>query len=272
MSTPAETPSTPDPGFDPLAFWIEHKSKIKLLVLVAVIGLLGSALYQYAEYRGRQSAAHAFAAAKSPEDWKKVVKDFAGSPVAANSLLLLAESQRKEGKLEDALASLRQFTAAYPSHPLVSGAWNSIAVLLELQGKLDEALNAYQKINATYPGSYAIPLSLLGQARIHIAKNQPDQARPLFEQVLSQFGQSRFARQALDELQKLKPATPAAPPEAAPSPKEASQPIPATPVPAAAATPAASTPQTTAPAPTSAPTQSAPTQEQKKDSAEEQKK
>jgi predicted negative regulator of RcsB-dependent stress response len=243
MSTPAETPSTPEPGFDPLAFWIEHKAKVKLLVVMAVTGLIGSAIYQYAAYRSRQSAANAFAAAKSPADWQRVVKEFAGSPVAANALLLLAESQRKEGKLDEALASLRQFTANHPSHPMVAGAWNSIAVVLELQGKTDEALNAYQKINATYPGSYAIPLALLGQARIHSAKNQPDQAKPLLEQVLSQFGQSRFSKQALDELQKLKPTTPEPAKDLAPV---------ATPAPAAS-TPASATPKATPVAPAVAP-------------------
>jgi predicted negative regulator of RcsB-dependent stress response len=261
MSTPAETPSTPEPGFDPLAFWIEHKAKVQLLVVMAMAGLVGSAIYQYAAYRSRQSAANAFSAAKSPADWQRVVKEFAGSPVAANALLLLAESQRKEGKLDEALASLRQFTANHPSHPMVAGAWNSIAVVLELQGKSDEALNAYQKINATYPGSYAIPLALLGQARIHATKNQPDQARPLLEQVLSQFGQSRFSRQALDELQKLKPSVP----EPAKDPAPVATPAPAPSTPAAAnpaATPAAPSAPAVAPATPAAP-ESAPAEPKK---------
>jgi TolA-binding protein len=255
MSTPAETTPTQDPGFDPLAFWIENKSKVKLLATVAAVGLLGSGIYQYAEYHSRQTAAAAFGAAKSPEDFKKVIREFPNSPVSGNAMLLLAEALRKEGKLDDALTTLRQFTSVHQSHTMISGAWNSIALILELQGKKEEALSAYQKITTAYPSSFAAPMALLGRARISAAKGENDQAKLLFEQVVSQFAQSRFAQQALEELQKLKPAAPAQ--TAASAPATSTAPADASPA-ATPESPKAPQPPAPTPAPANPETDGAP--------------
>jgi TolA-binding protein len=211
MSTPAENSQPTDHGFDPLAFWIEHKTKVLALSSVLAACLAAYGIYQYASQRAQDAAAADFAQAKSADDFRKVIQSHSSSPVAANAALLLAEQLRNEGKLDEAATTLRKFTTEHPSHPLISGAWNSIATTLEAQGKTDEAIATYQKVIATYPSSFAAPVAMMSQARIHHSRSEDDKARQIYDQVISQFGQTSFARQAIFESQKLKPAAPAAP-------------------------------------------------------------
>lgn len=203
MASPVEIIPPPDPGFDPLAFWIEHQKKVIAAVGIICLLLVSWGVYQLNERRSREAAQSAFANAKTTDDYRKVIADHPRSVVAANAQLLMAEALRKEGKLDEAVALLRKFTEGNTTHPMISGAWHSLAVTLEAQGKTEEALATYQKVATTYQKSYSAPLALLAQARIH-AKSQPDQARRLYEQVLADFGQTNFAREALMEMQKLK--------------------------------------------------------------------
>lgn len=236
MPTPVETTPQDETGFDPLAFWIQHKGKIQFLVALLVFGLLAYGIFQFAEKRARDAAANDFAHAKTADDFRKVIAAHPRSVVAGNAHLMLAELLRNEGKHDEALTNLRAFIDHHGDHPLISGAWTSLAFTLEAQGKSEEALSTLQKVAATYPTSFAAPVALMAQARIYKTRNDTAQAKRIYEQVVSQFGQSEFAREALVELQRLKktelaPVTDAAPrPQSEPAtPTNApSEPAPAT--------------------------------------------
>jgi TolA-binding protein len=210
MSSPTATPqtSTPDPGFDPVAFWYLHKTKIVALLAIFVIGLAGYAIQQWMENQARTAAESAFANAKSADDFKKVIAEHAGSVPAANARLRLAELQRKDGKLDESTATLKVFIEQHPQHPLIAGAWLGIATNHEAAGKADDALAAYQKVATTYPTSYAAALALMAQARLQKEKGQIDLAKRTYEQVVTQFQRSDFAQQALQQSASLKKTAP----------------------------------------------------------------
>ncbi len=212
MPSPVETVPSPQPetGFDPLVFWIQHKRTLGLLFAVLVIALLVSVIFQFTQRKSREASERAFASAKSVEDFQKVIAEYPRSVVAANAELMVAEKLRGEAKYDEAVAALRKFTDTHGQHPLVSGAWTSLAVTQEAQGNLDAALATYQRVATTYPTSFSAPVALLAEARILKGQGKTEPAKRLYEEVVSQFGQTNFAREALMEMQKLKPAAPAA--------------------------------------------------------------
>lgn len=204
MPSPTQAKPPVEEEFDLLAFWIQHKNKVVMFTLLLIVGLLAFAIFQFTQYKAKQAAARDFAAARTVEDYRRVVADHAGSVAAGNALLLLAEQLRGENKLDESTAALQQLIEKYPKHPLISGAWVSLAVNLETQGKVDEALANYQKVAASYPSSFSAPAALMAEARIFKAKGKIDEARRAYETVISQFGDSLFARIAVQENQQLK--------------------------------------------------------------------
>jgi TolA-binding protein len=205
MSSPA-TPAQPTPapadahGFDPIEFWYLHKTKVIALGLLLVIGLAGYSIFSMNQRSAREAAARDYAAAKSVEDFRKVIAQHAGSQVAGNAQLRLAALLRKEGKTQDAATELKNFIDKNPQHPLMAGAWLGLAEVAEEAGTLDGALTSYQKILTSFPGSYVTPLALLGQARVQKAKGQNDLAKRSYEEVMSKYQNTPFQLEAMREL------------------------------------------------------------------------
>ena len=204
MPSPTTTTPVEDTGFDPLVFWIQHKSKI-ILFTGLIVGAL--AIYGIAEYVSQKRAAAAqalYANAKTADDFRKVTSEYSGTVTGGNAQLMLADKLRADGKLDDSSAALHAFIDKYPEHPLISGAYTSLATNLETQGKIDEALATYQKVSSAYANSFSAPIALLAQGRILAQKGKPEDARRIYEQVMTQY-QDNFASQfASQEIRKLK--------------------------------------------------------------------
>jgi TolA-binding protein len=204
MSTPTTTTPPADTGFDPLVFWIQHKTKIVLLVALLVIGLVSFAVSEYVRTKSNAAAQELFAQANSADGFRKVIADYPGTAAAANASLMLAEKLRAEGKFDESTTTLRTFAEKYPTHQLISGAWTSIAANLEAQGKIDEALSAYQKVTTAYANSFSTPSAFLAQARLLNAKGKADEARRIYEQVMTQYQDNVAAQVAAQEIRRLK--------------------------------------------------------------------
>lgn len=204
MPSPTVTKPVVEEEFDLLAFWIQHKKHVLLFTLLLVIGLLIFAIFQFMQYREREAAARDFSAAKTVEEYRRVVAAHPNSAVAGNALLLIGEKLRGENKLDESTAALKEFIAKFPNHPLISGAWMSLAVNLESQEKADDALVNYQKIVASYPASFSAPSALMAQARIYKSKGKLDEAKRAYESVVSQYGDNILSRLAMQEMQRLK--------------------------------------------------------------------
>jgi TolA-binding protein len=205
MPSPTETkPIVEAEEFDLLAFWIQHKRKVLIFTLLLVIGLLVFGIFQYMQYHAREAAARDFANATTVEDLRRVAVTHSGSAVAGNALLLVAERLRSENKLDESTAVLKEFVEKFPDHPLISGAWMSLAVNLEAQEKNDDALVNYQKVVASYPTSFSAPGALMAQARIYKAKGKIDEAKRAYESVIGQYPDNIMAQVARQENQRLK--------------------------------------------------------------------
>jgi len=204
MSSPTTTTPPPDTGFDPVVFWIAHKGKILLFTGLFIVALAAYAISEVVNNKRTAAAETAFANAHTADDYRKLIADYSGTTPAGSSYLLLADRQRAEGKFDESSATLHTFLEKYPQHPLVSGAWTSIAANLEAQGKADEALTAYQKVSTTYANSFSAPLALNAQARLLAQKGKKEEARRIYEQIMAQYQDNYIAQLAAEELRKLK--------------------------------------------------------------------
>jgi tol-pal system protein YbgF len=204
MSSPTPTPPPADPGFDPLVFWIQHRTKIVLLGGLLIVGLTTFAISEIVRTRSNAASRDLFAKATTVEDFRKVVTEYPSTAAGANAHLLLAEKLREEGKFDDSAKVLQTFIEKYPTHELISGAYTSLAANLEAQGKVDDALSTYQKVSTSYANSFSVPAALLAQARILTGKEKTEEARRIYEQVMTQFPDNPAAQQAAQDLRRLK--------------------------------------------------------------------
>ena len=204
MSSPAETTTTPEPGFDPLVFWIQHRSKILLFSGLLTVGLATWGISEWSRASTLAGARDLLATAKTADDYRKLITAFPATNAAGNAHLLLADQLRHEGKLDESSALLRTFAEKYPAHPLLSGAWTSLAANLEAQGKADEALATYQKVSTSYANSFSAPIALLEQARLLKARGKTDEAARIYEQVMTRYPDSPLAMRAGQENHELK--------------------------------------------------------------------
>lgn len=205
MATTTEIAKPPiDEGFDPFAFWILHRTKILLLLVVLLIGLIVFGVSEWSRQRTEAAAHAAFAAAAKPEDFQKVMADFPKQPAAASAALRLAESLRQAGKYDEANAVLKSFTEQHADHPLIAGAYTSMGANDEDAGKLDQALADYKRVIASYPTAFCAPAAWIGQARVLQQQGKTEEARHVYETVITQFPESPFTSEAFRASQKLK--------------------------------------------------------------------
>ncbi len=204
-STATFQPAPPPPDeFDPLEFWIRHRSRILLYGGLLIFAGLIYLAYWWSQTAMREKAAQSLAAAASTEDFRKVADQYPHTTAGGNALLLLAEHQRSEGKLDDSSATLQSFLQKHPKHPLLSGAYTSLAANQEAQGKLDDALATYKKVTTGFPNSFSVAAAYLAQGRILTAQGKAEEARHAYETVIASYPESLFREEASVQLAKLK--------------------------------------------------------------------
>jgi TolA-binding protein len=206
MPRPADTPQSAaaaaETGFDPMVFWLQHRTKIILLVGLVVLGAAVYGITEWARIQKQEGSSRLLAEAKSVEDYRKVIADYPGTAAAGDAYILLGAKLRDEGKYDESTTALKTFAEQYPKHELLSGAWTSIAANLEAQGKADEALATYQRVSTSYATSFSAPLALMNQARILQAQGKTEEARKIYEQVVSRYPDNPVSQQASSEMKK----------------------------------------------------------------------
>ncbi len=207
MASPTQTtPATPPPKdeFDLLVFWMQHQRKVIAIASLLAVALLVFLAAEFLRIQKLTGSARALSTATDETALRKVLSDYPGTAAAGEAHLLLAERLRKAGKLDEAATTLRAFIDKSPEHPLISGAWTSLAATQEMQGKTDEALSTYQRVSTSFSTSFSAPVALLGQARIFKQKGKTEDARRIYDQVINQFPETLFSGLASRENQLLK--------------------------------------------------------------------
>jgi TolA-binding protein len=203
---PTVSADTSDAALDAQVFWFRYRKELAGLLVLALLLVIGFTAWRFYQERREIASSETLAGAKTAADYEVVINRYGGTPAAAAAYLLLADAQRKSGKLADANATLQRFLDKFPRHELASTARMSIAANLEALGKEDEATAVYQQIVAVDSTSFNAPRALLEQAKILQTKGRVDEARHVCETIITKYQQSYAAAQASQLLATLKPA------------------------------------------------------------------
>lgn len=241
-------------GSDFVAWVYDHRQIILTTVAVAVLAVVGWGVAESLKQAAREDAAEALFVAKKelPEapgmfgigekpDPAKVSAGIAaldavaaahdGTIQAGEARILAAGLRMQQGEVEQALVA---YDAALDEGGVVGLLARSGRVAaLEQLGRLDEAITLQTTVHETSKGA-GRELATLDLARLHLSKGNGDQARTLYQQFLTEFGESMQKADVEARLAAL--GSSGAPAEPAPAP--AAPPVEAAPSDAAAATPA----------------------------------
>jgi len=188
----------------PLEIWYMYKTKILTYAGIIIAALALFAAYQLYDYLRTTGSQNLYAKAETAADFAAVLKQYPGTTAAGDAALRMADKLREEKKYDEAVTVLRKFVEKYPAHPLAAGGWTSLGATYEMQGKLDEALEANASAIAKYPDAYTTPIAMMSQARIYLLKGKKDEARRTYQDVAARYGQTIYARQAMQELHFIK--------------------------------------------------------------------
>jgi tetratricopeptide (TPR) repeat protein len=205
-----------DPALDAHVFWYRFRRGIVMVIGLIVVALLIVGGYWLYLDRREAAASGVLATAHNAAAYQQAIARYGGTHAAATAYLLLADAQRKDGKYAESNATLQRFIEEYPKHEFAATARLAIAANLESMSKTDEALAAYQRVVADHPKSFEAPLALISEVRIFKAKNQNDAARRACETILTQYRDSIWSGEAMQELRTLKPASSPTPSPGAP--------------------------------------------------------
>ena len=197
---------TRDPALEAHVFWFEHRREILIGIGLIVLALIGYAGFWFYNERRNEAAATALAQAHDAGGYQQVISRYDNTNAGATAYLLLADAQKKGGKYADANATLQKFIDKQPKHQLIPTARMAIAANLQALGRIDEAQAMYQRVAADFPKSFEAPAALMSQVAILKIKKQQDAARRTCETVLTQYRDSIWASEAMQQLRGLKPA------------------------------------------------------------------
>jgi hypothetical protein len=205
---PADERAYDTGSFEAELFWYKHRSAILLSAAVVLAIAVAVAIWFFSQLSGRRAAEALFAQAQDPVAWREVIAKYPRSAPAANAYVLLADSLRSQGKLEESSALYQKLLVEFPTSPLAGGARLGLAENLALAGRTDEALAALRDVQAKDSVSYAAPFAALLEGRALIRMGKLEDARKVLANLVSTYPQSPPGRAAGAQLDALAPFLP----------------------------------------------------------------
>lgn len=209
---PATTDSTK--GYEFLA-WLELNKK-RLAFWIGIGLLLFVVVYVYSYFRGQKELAgsRALLALQTKQagdrdsvvpaaDLLKLAGEYGSTSAGERALLLAAGNLFAEGDYAQARKHFEQFQKDHSGSPLAPLAAFGTAASLDALDQVDAALAAYQSVVNQFPEDAVAPRARLAMGTLHEAKNQPEQAHRIYDQLSKQIGVGRIASDAGELLEKL---------------------------------------------------------------------
>lgn len=201
-------------GFEAEIFWEKNRSVILFGGAIILAIALAVAIWLISRQSARRAAEELFAGARDPGAWREVIARYPQSAPAANAYLLLANSLRAEGKLEESSSLYQKFLSVFSSRPLAGGARLGVAENLAVEGKPDEALAALRDLQARDSGSFVAPFAALLEGRALIRMGKMEEARKVLANAVSTYPQSPAGHAAGTQLDAIVPFLPPGSPAA----------------------------------------------------------
>jgi tetratricopeptide (TPR) repeat protein len=226
-------------GFYDLLAWLEENKK-RLIVAAAGLVVVGSgiAVYRYNKAQTELAASQALLALRLPlnapentpppdaSSFLKIAQAHPTTTAAQRALLLAAGTLFAEGKYSEARAQFEDFLQRFGNHPLAPAALYGKAASLESDGKTDDALRAYQDVLSRYPQAWLLADTRLAIARIQEAKQQPQLALQMYEEITRTNLMSSVSGEAMTRKARLLEKHPELAKAIAPATNQVSTPLP----------------------------------------------
>ena len=189
----SSTPATPAPlgeiEHGPSQFELFMEKNLKKLILLALLIVIGVAAFvitsQLADAKDRE-AGSALIAADSPDDYRKVSKDYPDSGASASAQLLLAGQLWEEGKEDEAIQTLESL-ASKEDHLAAAQAKFTLAGLQLKQGNTAQAQAGYESVLANSEAKYLHPFTLVALGDIAKAAGEDDKAKSYYQRKLDDY-------------------------------------------------------------------------------------
>jgi tetratricopeptide (TPR) repeat protein len=186
--------SRPADVYDLWAWFEVNKLKVAVIAVVAIVVGFSVATYRYIVQQKELKASDALLALKpalipptnaaplEATSFFKVADEYKGTDAAERAEFYGATVLFSQNKYAEAEAAFGKFLKEYEGTPWAAASTYGIAAAQEAQGK-GEALASYQNVFARFPQSAEADLAKMAVARIYEAKNQPDQALRIYNEL-----------------------------------------------------------------------------------------
>lgn len=142
---------------------------------------------------------------KAEDAYKDLVYDYSKSPYAALGWRRLAELEQKEGRFKEAIENYQHSMQIYNAEFNLERCTLYIARIYEKDLKdLDAALTEYKKLLRELKNPRIASDAFLSTAKIHLTKNNKEEARSVLEKLLEKYPESTQAEEAKKLLEDLK--------------------------------------------------------------------
>jgi tetratricopeptide (TPR) repeat protein len=173
---------------------------VALLLLIAI----GITFYQQRQKNKAMAATMTLFNARSVDDLQKVMEDYPSTASAPLARLKLAKAHFDNGSYTIAMETYDSFLEENPQHRFRDNARLGRIHCLEAQGRLEAAADEF-KAFAEEKGRdhYLTPQALIGQARCLQQTGSYNEARQVYEKVLTEHENSAWAVRAEDLLMRV---------------------------------------------------------------------
>jgi predicted negative regulator of RcsB-dependent stress response len=196
--------------------WLEL-NKTRVVAAIGAVLLLSVGIYVYLHYHEQTEFAAsrallalrpppqegAAAPSTSPTDLLKVAREYGSTSAGERALLLAAGNLYAEGEYAEAQKHFEQFRQEYSGSRLAPIAAFGIAASLDALDQVDAALGAYQSVVNQFPDDALAARSRLATAVLHEAKQQPEQAYRVYDELSKQAGAGGVVGEAAQRREKL---------------------------------------------------------------------
>lgn len=128
----------------------------------------------------------------------------AGGGGDAEDLYAAAEGALQRGSFTSARTGFEALVQSFPQHPLAPRAQLGIGETYEKTSEAERALEAYALVPELHPDAPEAATALLRSGRIEAARNNREEARTLFNQLIAAYPGSPEVETAREELAKLR--------------------------------------------------------------------
>jgi TolA-binding protein len=185
-------------------FLDRNQKGIVVFAILLALGAIALVVYRGIETSRQETAGAALTKAADLAAYQAVVDGHADTVAAGSAMVLLADSQWTANKQDDAIATLRKFIAASPTHPAIPAAKANLGAKLIAQGKSGDATKVFEELVADPAARYIAPFALISLGDLSKTTGDLEKAEASYNKVKTEFPESSFAETANRRIATLK--------------------------------------------------------------------